>query len=75
MCTQFVMVSHSCKKEMEECLSVSGDWHRNALIVHPFHSQDEWKSKTKQIAESNYVIAHAESKGSYVRTRKNRASA
>jgi len=65
MGAQFVMVSHSCKQEIEECLSVSGDWHRNALTVHPFRSQDEWKSKSKQIAESNYIIAHAESQGSY----------
>ena len=65
MGAQFVMVSHSCKKEIEECLSVSGDWHRNALTVHPFRSQGEWKKKSKEIAESNVVIAHAESQGSY----------
>lgn len=62
---QFVMVSHSCKKEIEECLSVTGDWHRNALTVHPFRNQGEWKAKSKEIADSNYLIAHAESKGSF----------
>lgn len=62
---QFVMVSHSCKKEIEECLSVTGDWHRNALTVHPFRNKDEWKQKSREIAESNYLIAHAESQGSF----------
>lgn len=65
MGAQFVMVSHSGKREIEECLSVQGDWHRNALVVHPFRSKDEWKTKSKEIAESNYIIAHAESQGSY----------
>jgi len=62
---QFVMVSHSCNKEIEQCLSVTGDWHRNAMTVHPFRSRDEWKQKTKDIAESNYVIPHAESVGAF----------
>lgn len=65
MGAQFVMASHSCKKEIEECLSVTGDWHRNALVVHPFRSADEWKNKTKDIVEGNYLIPHAESQGSY----------
>ena len=65
MGAQFVMVSHSGKREIEECLQVTGDWHRNALTVHPFRSKDEWKTKTKDIAASNYLIAHAESQGSY----------
>ena len=65
MGAQFVMVSHSCKKEIEECLEVQGDWHRNALVVHPFRSKDEWKTKSKEIADSGCVIAHAESQGSY----------
>lgn len=65
MGAQFVMVSHSCKKEIEECLTVTGDWHRNALTVHPFRNKDEWKTKAKDIADSNYIIAHAESQGSY----------
>lgn len=62
---QFVMVSHSCNREIKECLSVTGDWHRNALTVHPFKSKKEWSEKSKQIAESNYLIPHAESIGAF----------
>lgn len=62
---QFVMVSHSCNKEIEQCLSVTGDWHRNAMTVHPFRSFDEWKDKTRAIGDSNYVIPHAESQGAF----------
>jgi len=65
MGAQFVMVSHSCKREIEECLTVQGDWHRNALTVHPFKNKEDWRTKSKEIAESNFVIAHAESRGSY----------
>lgn len=61
---QFVMASHSCKKEIEECLSVTGDWHRNALTVHPFRNAEDWKKK-KSAADRNYLIPHAESNGSY----------
>ena len=63
MGAQFVMVSHSSAREIEECLTVTGDWHRNALIVHPFRSKEDWKTKTKEIAESNYLIPFAESQG------------
>lgn len=42
----------------------TGAWHGNALVVYPLRSKDEWKTEAKDIAESDYIIAHAGSQGS-----------
>lgn len=61
---QFLLVSHSCKKEIEESLAVGKTWHRRALWIHPFRSLDEWETKTDEMVDRTYVIPHAESTGS-----------
>ena len=59
---QFILVSHSCKKEIEECIKAA-TWHRRALWVHPFNSFDEWDKKIDKMEEETFVIPHVESKG------------
>lgn len=63
MGAQFVLVSHSCKKEIEESLQVAKGWHRRALWIHPFRSLEEWEEKTDAMVEQTYIIPHAESTG------------
>jgi 4-hydroxy-2-oxoheptanedioate aldolase len=60
---QFIHVSYSCKKEVEECISVCGDWHRRALWIHPFDSFDEWEDKIERMKSQTYLIPCIESKG------------
>jgi 4-hydroxy-2-oxoheptanedioate aldolase len=60
---QFILVSHSCNKEIEECLSATGSWHRNIRAVHPFRDISEWDAKTKSMSEATYIIPQAESNG------------
>lgn len=62
---QFVLVSYSCKKEIEECMAVSGDWHRRALWIHPFNSFDEWDKKTDEIGQGTFIIPQVETKGGW----------
>jgi 4-hydroxy-2-oxoheptanedioate aldolase len=63
MGAQFVLISHSCKKEIETNLEVAKDWHRRALWVHPFRSREEWGKVTDAMVEQTYIIPHAESEG------------
>lgn len=58
---QFVLISYSCKKEIEECVEVSKDWHRRWWI-HPFDDFEEWDSKIGKMERQTYVIPHIESK-------------
>jgi 4-hydroxy-2-oxoheptanedioate aldolase len=58
---QFVMVSNSCKKEIDECIEVSKGWHRKAMIIHPHESEADWVVKRPQI--QNYIIPQPESTG------------
>lgn len=60
---QFIKMSYSCKKEIEECMAVSKDWHRRAAIVHPFKNFDEWDPKIKEMAAGTVIMPFAESKG------------
>ncbi len=62
---QFVLVSHSCKQEIEESLRVAQGWHRRALWIHPFRSLQEWEQKTDEMVEATYIIPHAESVGAF----------
>ena len=40
---QFMMVSHSGKREVDECLVAARDWHRKGLVIHrrPDHGQQQ----------------------------------
>lgn len=60
---QFILVSNSCNKEIEECLAATGSWHRNIRAVHPFKSIGEWDAKTREMTEATYIIPQPESKG------------
>ena len=62
---QFVMVSHSDKREIEACLKSQGDWHRNALTVHPYRSREDWVTKIDEVKETSFVIPHLEAKSAY----------
>lgn len=59
----FMFVSYSCKKEIEECVAASKDWHRKGSTIHPFKSFDEWDKKIDTMAAGTFIIPHAESKG------------
>ena len=59
---EFMLVSHSGKREIEEALHVAKDWHRRAMTVHPFKNLD-WASKVDQMTGQVYIIPHAESTG------------
>lgn len=60
---QFIMVSHSCKREIEESLIVAKDWHSKALWIHPFNNFDEWAAKTDKMEQATYIIPQPESVG------------
>jgi 4-hydroxy-2-oxoheptanedioate aldolase len=38
---QYVLVSHSEQREIDECIVASRDWHRRALTMHPYRDRDE----------------------------------
>jgi 4-hydroxy-2-oxoheptanedioate aldolase len=59
---QFVLVSNSGMKEIEECLEVSKDWHRKALTIHPYSSFDEWDEVHDRTVEETYVIPQPETR-------------
>ena len=60
---QFVLVSHSGKQEIDECLEVAGDWHRKVLIIHPFSDYDEWAPGREKMEQEMFIIPQAESVG------------
>jgi 2-keto-3-deoxy-L-rhamnonate aldolase RhmA len=60
---QYVMVSNSGKREVEECAKVAHDWHRKAMWVHPFGSVEEWQSVTADMVANTHVIPQPESIG------------
>jgi 4-hydroxy-2-oxoheptanedioate aldolase len=59
---EYVLISHSGLREIEEALEVAKDWHRRALWVHPFKSR-EWEKRTDEMAEATHIIPHIESQG------------
>lgn len=60
---QFVIISVSGKEEVVECASVSHDWHRRALTIHPFKGPGEWDDRIGEIERDTYVIPSLESAG------------
>ncbi len=60
---QFVLISHSCKKEIDECLEVAKDWHRRVMWIHPFKSFDDWDRKIDKMGQETFIIPQAESSG------------
>jgi 4-hydroxy-2-oxoheptanedioate aldolase len=60
---QFVLVSHSGKQEIDECLEVAGDWHRKVLIIHPFSDFDDWAPGQERMKDEMFIIPQPESVG------------
>ncbi|MBU0545208.1 MAG: hypothetical protein KKH97_07710 [Proteobacteria bacterium] len=60
---QFIHVSYSSTKEIEECLQASSDWHRKAIWIHPYNSEEEWTLKKNDPKKTTYIIPCIESKG------------
>lgn len=59
---QCVLISNSGKKEIEECVEVSHDWHRKALTIHPYNDFSEWGTVHDKVIEETYVIPQPETK-------------
>ena len=59
---QFVLVSNSCKREIDECAEVAKGWHRKAMIIHPFDDENDWLVKRDRPQDS-FIIPQPESKG------------
>lgn len=57
---QFVLVSNSGLKEIEECSVVAADWHRKAMSIHPYASFDEWDEVHDRQTQATYVIPQPE---------------
>lgn len=56
---QFIFVSNSCCKEIEECFLVSRDWHRNPGIVHPFNNS-KWDKQIDEMGDETFIIPQVE---------------
>lgn len=57
---QFVIVSHSGQKEIEECLEAGKGWHKRIMTVHPYKSFDEWDSVLTEQLGQTFVIPQPE---------------
>lgn len=60
---QFVLVSHSGKAEIDECVEVAKDWHRKVLIIHPYSDFADWAPVHEQQVRESFVIPQPESRG------------
>ena len=60
---QYVFVSNSGIREIEDCAKVSHDWHRKALWVHPFDAVEEWEPTIAKMANRTQIIPQPESRG------------
>src|SRR4051794_35910724 len=60
---QFVFVSHSEKREIDECLQVSKDWHRKIMTVHPYNDFSEWDTVRDAHEAGTYVVPQPETLG------------
>ncbi len=59
---QFIHVSYSSTREIEECQAACADWHRKAMWIHPYSSEAEWGG-AKAAKQKAYLIPCIESKG------------
>lgn len=57
---QFVLVSNSSKREIDECLEVSKVWQRKGLTIHPYSSLEDWDRVQHEHMERTYVIPQPE---------------
>jgi 2-keto-3-deoxy-L-rhamnonate aldolase RhmA len=59
---QCVLISNSGRKEIDECVEVSRDWHRKAMTIHPYSGFDEWGEVHDRTVDETYVIPQPETK-------------
>jgi len=59
---QFVLVSHSGKKEIEECVEASKGWHKRIMTIHPYRDFGEWDTVLEQQLGETYVIPQPETR-------------
>jgi 4-hydroxy-2-oxoheptanedioate aldolase len=58
---QYIFVSPSCKKEIEECAATSHSWHRRGTTIHRFNDYEEWEPGTRDMVEGTYITPTLES--------------
>lgn len=59
---QFVLVSHSGKAEIDECVEAAKDWHRKALTIHPYSDFEEWVPVHEKQVSETFVIPQPETR-------------
>jgi 2-keto-3-deoxy-L-rhamnonate aldolase RhmA len=59
---QFVLVSHSGKEEIEECLEAARSWHTRIMTIHPYRDFSEWDTVLEQQKGQTYVIPQPETR-------------
>lgn len=59
---QFVLVSHSGRKEIEECLEASRGWHKKIMTIHPYRDFGEWDAVLAEQVGATYVIPQPETR-------------
>lgn len=60
---QFVTVSVSSKREVEECMEAGKDWHRKVMIIHWYKDYDDWVPKHAEQSKESFVMPLLESEG------------
>ena len=59
---QFMLVSHSDKREIDECVVAARDWHRKGLVIHRGRESGEGRPETAHQGRA-YVIPQPETQG------------
>lgn len=62
--TQFILISNSGKKEIEDALVVSKDWHRRCTTVHQFEDLN-WASQIDAMADQCFIVPQPETKAAF----------
>jgi len=60
---QFVLVSHSGKEEIDECVEASQGWHKRIMTIHPYRDFGEWDAVLAEQRGESFVIPQPETRG------------
>jgi 4-hydroxy-2-oxoheptanedioate aldolase len=60
---QFMLVSHSGKEEVDECLVAARDWHRKGLVIHRRPEPDQQQAAETQTHNRAFIIPQPETQG------------